>query len=79
LADRAERRENGAIPPGVWQPAHFSAKIGATLDQVGADARVEALPLDPPDPPAAMVVAAIATAAAAASARASLFRVTGKG
>src|SRR5215471_9335703 len=31
LADFADRSEKGAIPPGVWQPAHFSAKIGATF------------------------------------------------
>ena len=24
------------MPPGVWQPAHLLAKIGATLFQVGA-------------------------------------------
>ena len=31
FADLADRSEKGAIPPGVLQPAHFSAKIGATL------------------------------------------------
>jgi hypothetical protein len=59
---------------------HFSAKTGATLDQVGAAAaRVDRLLLELPEPPAAIVVAAIATTAAAPSARASLLRVTGKG
>lgn len=68
------------MPPGVWQPAHFAAKIGATCDHVGAPpARFEALVLEPPEPPAAIVVAAIAATAAAPSARASLLRVTGKG
>ena len=37
-ADFADRSENGAMPPGVWQPAHFSAKIGATSAHVGVAA-----------------------------------------
>jgi hypothetical protein len=65
------------MPPGVWQPAHFSAKTGATLAQVGAPpacALWERLP-----EPAAIVVAAIATPAAVATASASLLRFTGEG
>jgi hypothetical protein len=57
----------------VWQPAHFDAKIGATLPHVGAAA--ETVARLSPDP-AAIVVATIAGTAAVASARASLFRVT---
>src|SRR3954454_3706898 len=74
LAVRAERSENGAIPPGVWQPAHFCAKIGATFDQVGAaDERASGrLPLEP----AAIAATATATAAAATSATAILLRCT---
>jgi hypothetical protein len=80
FADRADRSENGAIPPGVWHPAHFSAKIGATLDHVGVAAVVaRRLLRELPEPPAAIAVAPIATTAAAPSARASLLRVTGQG
>jgi hypothetical protein len=79
FADRADRSENGAIPPGVWHPAHFSAKIGATLDHVGAAVVARRLLRELPEPPAAIAVAPIATTAAAPSARASLLRVTGKG
>ena len=76
FADYADRSENGAIPPGVWQPAHFSAKIGATSAHVGA--LPEVTWRSPPEPEA-MVVAAIATPAASATARASLLRFTGQG
>jgi hypothetical protein len=76
LADPAERSENGAIPPGEWQPAHFPAKIGATLAQVGAPPTV-AWRL-PPDPEA-IVVAAIATTAATATASAIRLRLTSQG
>jgi hypothetical protein len=79
FADRADKSENGAIPPGVWHPAHFSAKIGATLDQVGAAVVARRLLRELPEPPAAIAVAPIATTAAAPSARASLLRVTGQG
>ena len=40
------------MPPGVWQPAHLLAKIGATLFQVGADVRAAGPSL--PEPPAAI-------------------------
>ena len=30
FAARADLSENGAMPPAVWHPAHFSAKIGET-------------------------------------------------
>src|SRR4051812_1907832 len=54
--------ENGAIPPGMWHPAHFAAKIGATSAYVGAAA---------PPPPArgATAKSAAATAAGATSSR----------
>jgi hypothetical protein len=72
-ADFADSSENGAIPPGVWQPAHFSAKIGATLAHVGAARRAcWELLLEP----AAIATMAVATAAIAAIAKASLERLT---
>jgi hypothetical protein len=73
FADFADSRENGAIPPGVWHPAHFSAKIGATFAHVGAAlcACCELL-LEP----AAIATMAAATAATAAIAKASLERLT---
>ena len=79
FADFADRSEKGAIPPGVWQPAHFSAKIGATLDHVGAATWAARRALEPPEPPAAIVVAPIATIAAKPSPRASLLRFTDEG
>jgi hypothetical protein len=73
LAACAERRENGAMPPGVWHPAHLSAKIGATFDHVGAAdfAAGRVLP-----EPQAMAATATATEAAAASANPILLRCT---
>jgi hypothetical protein len=58
------------MPPGVWQPAHLLAKIGATLFQVGADVRVVGPSL--PEPPAAIAATVAATAATATSANAIL-------
>lgn len=72
-AVRALRRENGAMPPGVWQPAHFSAKIGATSVQVGAAVRTAG---GAPPEPAAIATTATATAGTATSARATLDRLT---
>ncbi len=72
-AERAVRKENGAIPPGVWQPAHFSAKIGATASHVGAAVRAAD---DLPPEPAAIATMPTATPVVAASARTSLFRFT---
>jgi hypothetical protein len=73
LADCADLSENGAIPPGVWQPAHFSAKTGATADQVGeaalAAGRVAREPV-------AIVETTTATAIAVPSANPILFRCT---
>ena len=43
LADPAEVIEKGAIPPGMWQPAHLAAKIGATSVQPGVLVRGEAV------------------------------------
>ena len=60
----ALRSENGAIPPGVWQPAHLFAKIGATRAQRGAPeggARAAARE------PAAIAATTAATAATATS------------
>ena len=58
------------MPPGVWQPAHLLAKIGATLFQVGADVRPAGPSL--PEPPAAIAATVAATAATATSANAIL-------
>jgi hypothetical protein len=70
-----DRSEKGAMPPGVWQPAHFSAKIGATFLHVGVGLGVaERLVLEP----AAMAVTPIARAAAASTAGISRFRFTAK-
>jgi hypothetical protein len=64
----------------VWQPEHFSAKIGATFAHVGAPPEAtRRLPSEPEPEPDAIVVAAIATSATAATARASLLRFTGQG
>src|SRR4051812_31489563 len=38
FASRGDRSENGAMPPGVWQPAHFCANTGPTSAHVGAAA-----------------------------------------
>src|SRR5213080_4599239 len=73
LADFADRSENGAMPPGVWQPAHFSAKIGATRFHVGAAVGAAA---DLPPEPAAMATTPAPIPAAAASTRPSLLRFT---
>src|SRR6266496_3850688 len=72
-AVRALRSENGAIPPGVWQPAHFSAKTGATSAHVGAAPREAGLVLFDP---VAIAAAAMATAATATSAKIGLRRFT---
>src|ERR671920_2196928 len=41
----ADWSENGAMPPGVWHPAHFCAKIGPTCAHVGVAAvGAEAVP-----------------------------------
>ena len=77
FADFAERSENGAIPPSVWQPAHFAAKIGATLAHVGAPPARATRRLSPE--PEAIVVTAIATTATNATASASLLRFTEQG
>ena len=58
------------MPPGVWQPAHLFAKIGATLGQVGADE--PALAEGGFREPAAIAATAAATAARATSASAIL-------
>jgi len=73
-AVRAFRSENGAIPPGVWQPAHFSAKIGATFAQVGTAVRDSGR--ESPEEPVAIAAAATATAATAMTARTDLGRLT---
>ena len=39
--------EKGATPPGVWQPAHFAAKTGATSFQLGVAAARASPPLPP--------------------------------
>ena len=72
-AERADRRENGAIPPGVWQPAHFWPKIGPTSAQLGGDVR---LLYGVVPEPAAIATAPTAIAATAPSARPSLLRLT---
>lgn len=58
------------MPPGVWQPAHLLAKIGATRFQVGADVRAAGPSF--PEPPAAIAATVAATAATATSANAIL-------
>jgi hypothetical protein len=58
------------MPPGVWQPAHLPAKMGATLFQVGADVRAAGPSL--PEPPAAIAATVAATTATATSANAIL-------
>jgi hypothetical protein len=71
-AVRALRSENGAMPPGVWQPAHLLAKTGATPDQVGATAC--AFGRESREPPA---IAAMTAAITATPTRASgIFRCT---
>jgi hypothetical protein len=72
-ADLADRSEKGAMPPGVWQPAHFWAKIGATSFQVGAATLlVELVPLEP----AAIATTTTAMATTAPSASPILPRLT---
>jgi hypothetical protein len=61
------------MPPGVWQPTHLSAKIGATSAHVGA-ALAAAGRLLPE--PAAIVTATPAAAATATSAKPILLRCT---
>jgi hypothetical protein len=70
FATWADLREKGAMPPVVWQPRHFSAKIGATAAQVGAAVRVAGPVLREP-----AAIAAIPTAPPRATARATTIRL----
>lgn len=75
LAAEADLSEKGAMPPGVWQPAHFSAKIGATSRQVGAAACDEG-PVVLRDQPVRIAVATAAATSETTSAAPILLRCT---
>jgi hypothetical protein len=68
----ALRSENGAIPPGVWQPAHLVAKIGATWAQVGAPERAAGPAFREP----AAIAATTAATAATATSTSAILRCT---